>query len=122
VHTAESLFIPLFKGTRIPKFRINWKEMLKEWNQTHPSDTMTSTQVFRTTFYRILREGEVLQEILNRELTEEKKFLQVISSAVEAYKNLIAQLPPDYTIPPKASAMWGMLENMVKGVNHETGN
>lgn len=122
VHTAESLFIPLFKGISLPKFRINWKETLKEWNQTHTSDTMTSTQVFRTTFYRIMRETEVLQEILSRELAEEKKFLQIVHSAVEAYKNIVAQLPPDYPIPPKARAMWGMLENMVKGVNYETGH
>lgn len=86
VHTPESLFIPLFKGTPIPKFRIDWKAMFKEWNQEHPSDQMTSIPIFSAEFYRILREKEVLAEILKREIVEENEFLQLQEAARKAIR------------------------------------
>jgi hypothetical protein len=119
IHTPESLFIPLFTGKPIPKFRIDWKAMFNEWNQEHPSDTMSSPTVFRTTFYRILRESEVLQEILKRELAEEKILKQVVYSADKALKVLEVQLPRDYLFPPKSRLMWEMLQMMVKETYNE---
>lgn len=81
IYTFKELYIPLANNELPPKKRINWKETITEWNQTHPSDPMTNTHVFRTTFYRILREDEVLKEILRREFAEERKVVKLWQSA-----------------------------------------
>lgn len=88
IYTSFELFIPLAKNEPLPKKRINWREMITEWNQDYPSDTMTSTTVFRITFYKILREEKILQEILRRYLAETEKFQQVLRSATEQLQQL----------------------------------
>jgi len=119
LYTPSELFIPLANNKPLPPKRIDWKTMLAEWNGIHPLDIMTGPGVFRATYGRILREGKVLQEVLERELAEEKTFQQLVCSAVKAYKNLVAQLPPDYPIPRKARATWGVLQKRAREAANE---
>ena len=88
VHTPHSLFSPLSMGKPIPKFRIDWKATLKEWNQTQPLDQMTNPHVFSSIFSRILTEDEVLQEILRREMVKQLEILQLQNSVYEQLQQL----------------------------------
>lgn len=80
IYTPPELFIPLIRNEPLPKERINWKRIFNEWNQAHPSDQMTSVSVFTAEFYRILRDKEVLAEILRKEIVETEEFLQLVQS------------------------------------------
>ena len=88
----------------LPKRRINWKEMVKEWNQEHQSDIMTSTDVFRATFYRILREPDVFCGVIARNMERANDWWQQLESLVgkfrrweesDGYQRALRELPAD---------------------------
>ena len=88
VYNAFEMFLPLIMNESLPRKCIHWKRMVVEWNQEYPSDIMTSANVFRTTFYRILREPEVLQRIIVDVMVGDKAFLQGLQSILEIFQKM----------------------------------
>jgi len=92
LYTTPELYYPLFNRRPITKRRIDWQRMQSEWNDAHPSDTMKSPDVFRTSFYRIMREDEVIQEIFRRVKAEMDKFMEKFKELSNTLKEKHAQL------------------------------
>jgi hypothetical protein len=107
------------KDMPIPKKRPKWRKLITEWNEVNPSDKLRNANVLKAAFNRAMKDKPVMVEILRREIAEETELYQGLVSAVEAYENLVAGLPPGYPIPPKARTMWGGLQNFVRKVEHE---
>lgn len=74
IYTTHELLFNLFSNKPLLKHRINWKLTQSNWNIKHPSDIMSNPNVFRTTFYRILREPDVLDEVLKKAMTKQWEF------------------------------------------------
>jgi len=88
MYTTHELFYNLYTNKHLPKRRIDWKAILSEWNKKHPSDIMSTTNVFRTTFYRILREQNVLADVLKKAINKQvelvlKKEIPLLSNEVK---------------------------------------
>ena len=75
IYTTHELLLRLQCNRPLPKRRINWKSTLFEWNKKRPSDIMSSTNVFRTTFYRILREHNVMKQLLEKVYRRQAKLV-----------------------------------------------
>ncbi|MFC1970461.1 hypothetical protein ACFLV0_00765 [Chloroflexota bacterium] len=84
-HLLE-VWLPLMMNDPLPNRRIPWKELLMEWNKKYPKDIMSSTDTFRTTFYRILREPDILVQMIVIYMAGDESFLQKVKKSVDAFR------------------------------------